>query len=138
MECRPVVCREWAAPVPLPYEIWEIDWRYPKGTLISSLPYFDNAECALDHELGLQDNYNHWVDRIRRDMREGGWGGYTELPYKWDADLQALVVVWELLLVGADYELDSGKPLPNDPLYWPEARGFAPAVPLSRYFFGEL
>lgn len=134
-ECRPSLCADYAAPVPLPFIFWELDgWGYPKGTLICDLPQYQEDEYEPDepeHMIIARDNYNAQVERIRRFMIEGGWHGYCDLPYKYDAKSQALVVVWEHLLRGDDLEFDKEGKI--DFLNY-EDRGFLTALPLDDPF----
>lgn len=131
MECRRQVCLDYAQPIPLPYEICDYDWRYPKGTFVSYLPHYEEEETFLDYEIGRVDHYNAWLRRVRESMIEAGWGGSSPLPYSWNADLGCLEVDLPLLLENEDYEFDSGKLIKELPWTWHEDRGFALAVPLD-------
>ncbi len=130
-ECRRDVCAEYAAPIPLPYKFCDRhETNYPIGTLISFLPEcderfdFDEPEYVAT----IRDEYNERVERIRRMMNEGGWHGFSELPYKFDEELKALVVQHEHLLKGTELEADLGeyRGLP----YYGD-RGFCAALPIN-------
>lgn len=92
MVCEPYVCQHYANPVPLPYTVWSYDYPYPKGTLISQLPDLVNENDDPLYELQWAANQNIWMGRVRQSMIEGGWGGYSMLPYYWDADQRCLEV----------------------------------------------
>lgn len=130
-ECRRDVCADYAKPIPLPYKFCDVyDRNYPKGTLISFLPEcdehldFDEPEYVAAN----RDEYNERVERVRRMMAEGGWHGFSELPYKFDEELKALVVTHEHLLKGTELLSDLGE---NGDLLFHGTRGFCAALPIN-------
>lgn len=141
-ECRPQVCANYARAVPLPFYFWDIDnYLYLKGALISCLPDFEEDPEIEDSDLPDEDygswqfehpdlfldereNYNAWIERVRQSMREGGWHGSCDLPYRFNPSLQALQVFDLLILRGDDELFDKGT---RDPLDYSD-RGFCPAL----------
>jgi hypothetical protein len=112
-------CSNLAAPWPLPYQIWEIDYYYDLGALVVSLPSLTNWDEVpnTDHEIDQADAYDHWIFHIHRELKEAGWQNAEELPYYWDEVEKALIVT--LPLIWGDT--------------WDEQWGFAPAVKLDHW-----
>lgn len=115
-------CANLAAPWPLPYQIWEIDYWYDPGALVVSIPDFTNWEEVpnTDHDIEWADAYDSWVRYIRRELREAGWQNSVDLPYFWDEVLQALIVAMPLI-----FQEECRKQHP--------AEGFAPAIKLDNW-----
>lgn len=116
-------CNHLAAPWPMPYQIWEIDYWYDKGALIVSIPEFTNWEEVPnnDHAIDEADRYDDWIRHIRRELRDAGWANPLDLPYYWDEVERALIVTLVHILN------------PEAPVKFQDQTGFAPAVKLDNW-----
>lgn len=114
-------CSNLAAPWPLPYQVWEIDYYYDPGALIVSIPDLTNWDEVnnSDHEIDQAEVYDNWMGYIRRELREAGWQNALDLPYYWDEITKGLIVTTPLIFEGEH----KGHP----------AQGFAPAVKLDNW-----
>lgn len=112
-------CSNLAAPWPLPYQFWEIDYWHAPGALIVRIPDLTNWEEVpnTDYHIDQADAYDAWMRIIRRELKEAGWQNAEDLPYYWDEVEKALVVT--LPLIWGDT--------------WDEQWGFAPAVKLDNF-----
>lgn len=114
-------CNHLAAPWPLPYQIWEIDYWYDKGALVVTIPNSTNWDEVPNEEWAITgaENYDVWIGYIRRELREAGYENSVELPYYWDEVEKSLVVTLPLILTRGTSK-------------YPDI-GFAPAVPLDNW-----
>lgn len=114
-------CNHLAAPWPMPYQIWEIDYWYDKGALLVSIPNSTNWDEVnnSDHEIQAAEEYDTWIDYIRRELKEAGWENPIELPYYWDEVEKSLVITLPLILARGSSK-------------YPD-KGFAPAVRLDNW-----
>ena len=87
-------CNGMAAPWPMPYQIWEIDYYYDKGALVVAIPYPTNWDEVPNNEWDIlsAQAYDDWINYIRRELKEAGWQNPQDLPYSWDEIRQCLVV----------------------------------------------
>lgn len=115
-------CEHLAASWPIPYQIWEIDYFYDKGALIVSIPSSTNWDEVgnSDHEIQAADEYDVWINYIRRELLEAGWENPCELPYFWDEANHCLVITQVHILKGRGEDPDIG---------------FAPAVKIDNWRF---
>lgn len=86
-------CSNLAAPWPLPYQNWEIDYFYDLGALVVRIPG-PSGEFNInsDHEISEVDRYDNWILYIRRELKEAGWANPVDLPYYWDEIERSLIV----------------------------------------------
>lgn len=114
-------CANLAAPWPLPYQIWDIDYYYPKGALIVSIPCPTNWEEINNNEWEIQaaEEWDSWINYVRTELKEAGWANPIELPYEWDEVLCGLIITLPLI-----FEEEHNKH---------PAQGFAPAVTLDNW-----
>lgn len=87
-------CSSMAAPWPIPYQIWEIDFFYDKGALVVSIPDPIDWEQVPNNESDIiaANEYDAWIGYIRRELREIGWDKAIDLPYYWDEVQKSLVI----------------------------------------------
>lgn len=114
-------CNDLAAPWPLPYQIWQVDYYYDLGALVVSIPSPTNWDEVPndDHALTEADRYDIWIDYIRGELKEAGWDSPVELPYYWDEHFKCLIVTLPLILARGTSK-------------YPD-EGFAPAVKLDNW-----
>lgn len=114
-------CSNLAAPWPLPYQFWEIDYWYAPGALIVSIPDLTNWDEVnnSDHEISQADAYDIWMSQIHLELAEFGWQNAVDLPYYWDEAAHGLIVSMPLIF----------KPGSQDQ----PPQGYAPAVSLSNW-----
>lgn len=131
-DCHPKVCRDYAAPIDLPYEIWLDDGYYPKGAFICQLPEFEDYPDREETDWVLYNRAerNFRIARIRAEMEAEGWGGICELPYSYNASMQALVVHSECFLEGEDLGFDPAEVDVKGCI----KGGFIRALPLDLHF----
>lgn len=116
-------CNHLAAPWPLPYQIWEIDYWHSKGALVVSIPDFTNWEEVpnTDYHIQIADEYDNWIRHIRRELKEMGWANAIELPYYWD-EIERTLIVTNICILN-----------PEEPKPFYDQDGFAPAVKLDNW-----
>ena len=114
-------CDNLTAPWPLPYQVWEIDYWYDKGTLLVSIPNSTNWDEVLNNEWDIlsAQEYDDWIDYIRRELKESGWENPIELPYYWDEFEKSLIITLPLILVRGTSK-------------YPD-EGFAPAIRMDNW-----
>lgn len=114
-------CDDMAAPWPIPYQIWEIDYWYDLGALIVSIPTPTNWDEVPNNEWDIQsaEEYDQWINYIRRELKEAGWANPVDLPYYWD-EVERSLIVTGVHILEAEHCKD------------PE-EGFAPAVQLDNW-----
>ncbi|HEY9598351.1 MAG TPA: hypothetical protein V6D33_11835 [Cyanophyceae cyanobacterium] len=113
-------CNNLAAAWPLPYQIWEIDHWHFKGALVVSIPDLTNWDEVPNEEWAIQgaEEYDTWINYIRRELKEAGWENPVELPYYWNEE-KALIITLPFILARGTSE-------------YPPV-GFAPAVKLDNW-----
>lgn len=130
--CSQQTCYDYAAPIVLPYRICDSDDLYREGTFVCQLPEFEEDPDCDESEVALTNRYerNLWIARIRAEMEAEGWGGICELPYSYNASMQALVVHSECFLEGEDLGFDPAEVDVKGCI----KGGFIRALPLDLHF----